>query len=231
MELCIILPGKIGDIIICAPIAKYYNDRGYIIHWPVLEQYYNNFKYDHFPYIKFICVKTIECAYKYADNTDGEILDLSYNNIKSNYMLQNKFSFDEYRYHLAGVDFDCKWMFKINRNMARELKLFNTLNIKRGYYLQHLRSGSHKLELQIETQLQQVTLTSLTDCIFDWIHTIQSASCLFFIESCFSNLTDQMSINRPVQQLFPKPCLDKTLLRTGRKRSLPVLRSKWYNNE
>lgn len=231
MELCIILPGKIGDIIICAPIAKYYNDLGYKVTWPVLEQYYSNFKYNHFPYVKFTCVKTIKCAYKYAASIESDILDLSYDAIKTNYKIQNKFSFDEYRYYLAGVDFNCKWMFKINRNMTRELNLFNTLNIERGYYLQHLQSGTHKLELQIETQLQQVTLTSLTDCIFDWIHTIQTASCLFFIESCFSNLVDQMSINKPLQQLFPKQCLDKTILRTGRKRSLPVLKGNWYINE
>jgi len=32
-------PGKLGDILVTAPIAKFYNDLGYEVHWPVLENF------------------------------------------------------------------------------------------------------------------------------------------------------------------------------------------------
>ena len=40
----IVQPGKLGDIIICAPIAQYYADKGYEVYWPVFEEFYNTVK-------------------------------------------------------------------------------------------------------------------------------------------------------------------------------------------
>jgi hypothetical protein len=40
----IIQPGKLGDIIICAPIAQYYADKGYEVYWPVFNEFYNTVK-------------------------------------------------------------------------------------------------------------------------------------------------------------------------------------------
>lgn len=38
---CVIIqPGKLGDIIICAPIAQYYADKGYEVYWPVFDNFY-----------------------------------------------------------------------------------------------------------------------------------------------------------------------------------------------
>lgn len=42
-KLTIILSGKIGDIIICLPIAKYYYDKGYTIYWPIYDFLISNF--------------------------------------------------------------------------------------------------------------------------------------------------------------------------------------------
>ena len=34
-------PGKLGDVLLLAPIAKHYADEGYEVHWPVLSNFFN----------------------------------------------------------------------------------------------------------------------------------------------------------------------------------------------
>lgn len=43
-------PGKLGDIIITAPIAKYFFEKGYEIKWPVFENFYSTI--ERFDYVK-----------------------------------------------------------------------------------------------------------------------------------------------------------------------------------
>ena len=51
----IIQPGRIGDILICLPIAKWYYDRGHEIIWPVDSAIIKNF-IGYIDYVKFIPV-------------------------------------------------------------------------------------------------------------------------------------------------------------------------------
>ena len=37
MKIGILQPGRLGDIIICLPIAKYYADQGFEVVWPMFE--------------------------------------------------------------------------------------------------------------------------------------------------------------------------------------------------
>lgn len=39
-----IQPGKLGDLIVTTPIAKYYHEKGYEVHWPVFDNFKNYFK-------------------------------------------------------------------------------------------------------------------------------------------------------------------------------------------
>jgi len=43
-------PGKLGDILITAPIAKFYSDLGYEVHWPVLDNFFE--MVSRFDYVK-----------------------------------------------------------------------------------------------------------------------------------------------------------------------------------
>lgn len=43
-KIVMIQPGKLGDILICAPIAKYYNDLGYQVLWPVFSNFISTIK-------------------------------------------------------------------------------------------------------------------------------------------------------------------------------------------
>ena len=41
MKTLLVQPGPYGDILVCAPIAKWYTDRGYDVTWPIAERFYN----------------------------------------------------------------------------------------------------------------------------------------------------------------------------------------------
>lgn len=228
MDLYIILPGKIGDIIICTPIAKYYCERGYNVIWPVHDDILINFQYNHIPYINFTEFKTVDDIYTKAKQPGSVVLDLSLNRPPmKNFKLQNRYSFDEYRYNLSGVCFDEKWRLDITRDLDRESTLYNMLDIRGDYILTHTASNN-RLDLDIGTDMQVINIERQTDCIFDWIDIIQNANALFFIESCFSNLTDQLSIDNELQVLFPQPRIDDVILHNGGLRCLPVLRNGWF---
>jgi hypothetical protein len=229
MDLYIILPGKLGDIIICIPIAKHYSECGYKIIWPVDDDILSNFQHNHVPYINFIEFKTVDDIYTKAKQTGGTILDLSLSGPPmKNYRLQNIYSFDEYRYKLSGVCFNEKWRLDITRNIDRESILYDMLDIRGDYILTHTTS-SKRLDLDIKTDMRVINMERHTDCIFDWINIIQNARALFFIESCFSNLTDQLSIDNELQVLYPQPRIDEVILFNGRLRCLPVLRNGWFH--
>ena len=63
---------------------------------------------------------------------------------------------------------------------------------------------------------QIVEITTLTDSPFDWIYTIEHASKLLMIDSCFANLTEQLNI--PVEKYL--------ILRSGTGET-PVYRNGW----
>ena len=48
----IIQPGRLGDLIICLPITKYYHSKGYKVVWPVFKNYIDMFK-EAVDYVKF----------------------------------------------------------------------------------------------------------------------------------------------------------------------------------
>ena len=64
-NLGILQPGKLGDIIICLPIAKYYFDKGYQIHWPIFNNFVDTFR-EVINYVNFYPVtnNVYECFYE-----------------------------------------------------------------------------------------------------------------------------------------------------------------------
>lgn len=227
MDLYIILPGKIGDIIICTPIAKHYHDMGYNIIWPVYKDILSNFTYGHIPYVTYTEFTTASDIHKLARDNNGLTLDLS---LSGNYELQNKFSFDEYRYNMSGVCFNNKWCLDLNRNHTRENQLIKTLDTPSDYILRHSGTDRCRVVIDVDTSVDIIDINFNTDCIFDWIPIIHSAKVLMFVESCFSNLTDQLGIRNDVQMLFLQQRIDTHTLTTGRKRCLPVLKNRWFYN-
>jgi len=124
----IILPGKIGDIIICLPIAKHYFDMGYEIYWPIYDFYIKNFT-NYVNYVNFIPISINNCiqnSIHILNNLNCEIIDLSFtspnswHNENTRRFLNQNNPFDEFRYELANVPFSKKWTLEIQRNYINE---------------------------------------------------------------------------------------------------------------
>lgn len=232
-SLGIIQPGKIGDIIICLPIAKWYADKGYNVYWPVDKNIIKNFlgyvDYVEFVPISFDCNEAREVCNKIGCNN---VIDLSfcipgasaYNT--DNYIKQNLFSFDELKYHIASVPFSQKWNLCINRNIDKELKLLESLGSD-SYALLQVTSSDYHVVFTMDIGVKTVHIDRRSDSVFDWISALQKSKKLGLIESCFSNLTDQLNIQTSENILLLKHGYYGANLKDGRLRGIPVLNLNW----
>jgi hypothetical protein len=234
-RLGIIQPGKIGDIIICLPIAKWYYDRGYEIIWPVDRNIIDNFV-DYIEYVTFIPID-FDCRVANQvcfNNMCNKILDLSftipgastYNS--DNYLKQDIYSFDEYKYFLADVPFEEKWNLNLKRNMDKELSLQKKLNIREQYVIIQENSSDYVRKVQWENdQFRRIDFSILSTSVFDWLSVLEKASQHILIESCLVNLVDQLNITVDKHTLllkhgyYGRPLVDERL------RGIPVFRKEW----
>jgi hypothetical protein len=203
--LCIIQPGKIGDIIILLPVAKWYADRGYQIVWPILEQYVNMFQ-PAVPYVKFLPVKRF--SYELVKQVAGPVdkyID-TYFGFSDKKDLTKKWRdsgipFDVYKYELAEVPFEEKFKLEIVRNIERETNLFK-LVVKHPVYLVLQEQASDCFRSipssDDKTNYDQIVkITNMTDSIFDWLMILEKASAYRMIDSSFVNLINQMLFKVP----------------------------------
>jgi hypothetical protein len=227
-KLGIVLPGNIGDIIISLPIAKYYHDKGYEIHWPIYNIIIENFK-NHITYVNFYPLNIqnfnpIEESFKILKEKKCEILDISFtspgswgNENSKRFLDQDELRFDEFRYKLANVPFDEKWNLSFDRILNREELLFNKL-VKKEFCLIHLQGSDVRKDIKIanEKDHQIIEIKPETNSIFDWLKIIENAKALVMIDSCFANLIEQFNIK--TKKFFIKRSQPKTT---------PTLRNDW----
>ena len=156
-KLGILLPGNIGDVIICLPIAKWYAEKGYTIIWPLYDFIFSNFK-DVTDYVTFKSIPIANCVdviRKEFLKLNCEVLDLSFtspytwqNANTKEYLQQSRYSFDEFRYKLANVPFDEKWNLKLNRNYNREQQLYDQLITNSKYTVIQTKSSDVCINLK-----------------------------------------------------------------------------------
>lgn len=233
-RLGLIQPGKIGDIIICLPIAKWYADKGYEVIWPVDKNIINNFlgyvDYVNFLPIDFDCFVAHQLCF---DNACNKIIDLSFcipgasSFNTENFLKQNIYSFDEYKYMLADVPLEHKWKLKLTRNLEREQQLIQSLNSD-TYILVQAASSDCKRDISINSSSASIiNIDRRAESIFDWIGAIERAKQIILIESCFSNLVDQLNISSNKSTLLLKHGYYVAPLKDGRLKGLPVLKLNW----
>ena len=234
-KLGIIQPGKIGDIIICLPIAKWYYDRGYEIIWPVDQNIIQNFV-DYVGYVTFIPI-IFDCRVANQvcfDNMCTKIIDISftipgassYNS--NNYLTQDTYSFDEYKYFLADVPFEEKWNLQITRHLDREEQLEIFLHINDPYVLIQENSSDCVRKVQWDNdKIRRIDITKASGSVFDWIKILQKAEKHILIASSFTNLIDQLNIKVDEQYVLMKAGYDGAPLKDGHLRGMPRLRLDW----
>lgn len=199
----IIQPGKIGDIIILIPVAKWYQDKGYDIVWPVCKSYIAMFQ-DAVPYVKFIPIDKI--SYNLAKMATGKVdlcvdtyFGFSDRKDVTDAWTKSGLTFDQYKYKLANVPFEQKFTLQIKRNHTNEYRLFSSL-VKTSRYLVVHEEGSDRKRSLIEDKDKElfdqiITIRPVTSNIFDWTLILEKASAYKMIDSCFCNLASQLGFN------------------------------------
>lgn len=224
----ILLPGRIGDIVICLPIAKHLHDSGHEVYWGVWDNMLSNFDKGNIDYVNFFGVPfDSNCNARIIDkfNSIGcEVIDLSFNNIGSwdnentKAFRESNLPFDEFRYNIANLTIDKKWPLHINRNELRENKLYDIVVKQDDYAVVHLQgsTGRKNINLDNRNNLQIIEIQPMTDCIFDWVKVIEGAEYIICFDSCFANLVNQLEIDTK-----------KIFLTRSRSRETPALSSDW----
>jgi hypothetical protein len=234
MKVGIIQTRGLGDIIIAAPIAQYYSEQGHTVYWPVDSRFLTALQ-SAFPEINFLAVDhriTGETTYDYFYGDPlHKLNDLGCTQIFPLYSylsglkvvnetLANSLKFDEYKYAVAQVPFEQKWKLKVNRDLKREAELKNKLGIYKPFALLHEEGSNFRITIELPPdvcdRLQVIHLTALTDNPFDWLGVIEDASMLVCVDSCFSNLAEQLNF-----------CGEKYLMLRSDIRATPVFKNGW----
>lgn len=219
----------IGDIVIALPIARYYAERGWHVVWPIDQRFLPSFA-EAVDYVEFL-------PFAFEHSLDGFLMTpmrmlkaqgcekiiplyscLSNASI-SNPAYFNSLKFDEYKYAIAGVPFGEKWNLQLKRQPEREQALFDRVVRADKYVVRQLEGSNCRLscdETATRSAEQVIEIEPLTENIFDWLLVLERASALVLIDSCFSNLVDQLGFAG-----------DKTFILRSEIRFTPVLRGNW----
>jgi hypothetical protein len=211
----------IGDIIIALPIAKYYQEQGDEIYWPICKEFLDTFA-DYVPWVNWLAMDTDpegrfffhtplqrlaaqECdmnevlyLYQYLSSTP-ELTDPE---------LYSILKFDQYKYQVAGVPFRNKWLLNscIQRRAESERALYDQVKPQGRYCVAHLTGSSTRVDVSLAQQCVDpaVRIINVDDykytSIFDWIPIIEGAEAVVCLDSCIANMVDQLCISGP--QLF-----------------------------
>jgi hypothetical protein len=219
----------LGDIIIALPIADHFIEKGDSVFWPVDASFLPSLQRIK-PEINFIgvpCGTGVEYFYdtplRYLREADcSRVISLySYvTGLKINVdYLTASLKFDEYKYAVARVPFARKWDLALKRDPGREMALHTSLRITKPYICIHSRGSNYEISLNLsadlENQFQVVRISELTDSVFDWIYTLEHAAKLLLIDSCFSNLVEQLGIQVEKYLMLRSPACDTPVYRNN----------------
>jgi len=227
----------LGDLFIALPIAGWYRDQGYSVYWPICEEFLPTMS-QCAPWVHWLPIKTDpRGAYFY----DKPIVALKYNVEQDDIINLMQFlssrpqdsdpdifpilKFDQYKYARAGVPFLHKW--RLGDYLVRDPVAEQALKRAVGpgddkpYIVAHLEGSTAKASLDFsEAEAAGYSVVYITEGITEnavnWLGVIEGASELYLIDSCFSNLVDQLGITVP-----------KVFLRRSKMDLTPVLGGDW----
>jgi len=228
----------IGDIVIALPIAKYYQEQGDEIYWPICTEFIDTFR-EYAPWVNWIAVDT-DPEGRFFFNTPLQRLQAAGCDLKevlylyqflsstpelTDPELYNILKFDQYKYQVAGVPFRHKWLLNscIQRRADSERALFDQVKPTGRYAVAHLSGSNTKVDAGIAQNFLDpaVRVINVDDykytSIFDWIPIIEGAEALICLDSCIANMVDQLCIDGPQLYWIRRSPWDLT----------PVLGSAW----
>jgi len=226
-EIGLIQPGRLGDILICAPIAKYYRDQGYRVVWPVFENYYEMVKaaidyVDFYPVSKDVYRSVPEAYALLADMGVVETLDIAATfpgSVCTEEYVEcgdgmGEETFDMFKYRKANVPFEEKWNFVYKRDLEAEEEVYNAIVTQTPYDIVGTKFSGGDANLKFETKNHLVRFTD-DFSIFNWRKVFENAQHIALVDSAMSNFIDQINLPNP-----------KTLISLA-KRPAPTLKNNW----
>ncbi len=215
-----IQPGRIGDIVIVLPIAKYYHDLGYRVVWPVVSEFMSLF--DYVTYVDAVAIGEGTAGFyqrahkKLQDMGIENILDLGIGLGRDETdWIATKLSFDEWKYYQAKVPFEERFNLQINRNFQKELDLQKELGIlydeklEEGYVVTHSEGTKGKVDFKQSNSIEIRPIDDYT--IFDWIGVIEKAKWVYCVDSCAAHVVNQLGLAKghrtfqPLKDYFNRP--------------------------
>ena len=178
----VIQPGAFGDIIECAPIAKYYYDNGYDITWPSREEYSPLFRY--FEYINHETIPEVQIHSDWLKSDVDKILKL-YSLKKYDIVLNladrgphatdqranEKSASARSKYRMANLPFSLKYKLDWKRVEYREKELYNKIVGDLGDYIFcHVKSSKGHVAPMPEIKNRSVVTMDIVEDyqIPDW---------------------------------------------------------------
>lgn len=212
----ILQPGKLGDIIICLPIAKFYFDKGYSIVWPIFYNYVDMLK-EVVDYVDFLPVtnNVYECIYEAKDvfikTSTHTFFDIAAtfpgSSVTKEYVAcgdgMGREKFDEFKYRKTNVPFPNKWSLSYNRNLNKENEIYNNIVKSVPYNIACFKHSRGKLPVKIESKYPTIEINEHYN-IFHWRKVLENAKKIILVDSAMANLVEQLNLT-PKKILLRKP--------------------------
>jgi hypothetical protein len=183
----------LGDHISCHGIVRYYCGIHKRVFLFVKEHNYKNVKYmfNDLVNLEFI-IGDDDFSKNYIQNNN--IQNVLYVGFNLNATDNLEFQF----YNMANLPVNTKYeYFHINRNIDREIEIFNELGLKKKDYI-FLHSGDYKLNNGIiPSDIKIVEPTN--HGLFDWMYVIENSKEIHCIDSSFICLIDCMKLNDDIK--------------------------------
>jgi hypothetical protein len=203
----IIQPGKLGDIIICLPIAKYYADQGKHVIWPIFNNLISMLK-EVIDYVTFIPVSNnvyecVEQAKRVLYNYNvTDIFDIAATFPGSTSTIEyvklgdglGDIKFDLFKYNKCNVPFDNKWNLIYNRNIEKENQIINDLVKHPKYDIVSTKHSRGEISIIFESKYQIIHVNENYN-IFHWRKIIEQANCIALVDSSLANFVEQCNID------------------------------------
>jgi len=176
----IIQQGRVGDILICLPIAKHFYDQNQVVYWLCPKEYHSLFRN-----INYV----IPISEPVAAN---QIIDLSFGfggNIES-WWQRTKETFESFisaKYYLAGVNLQERWNLNFKPDIDMECSLRSEFPEK--YILTHEETHNGKfISLDLPRKVEFKPIGDFN--IFDWYLVIRDAEEIHCIDSALANFIE-----------------------------------------
>lgn len=198
-KLLLIQPGACGDIILCAPIARYYSDKGYEVHWPITKRFFPLL--DQLDYVSPIILNDNVLDHDWLRSDVMKIIPLiPFADKVVNLADRGPHptaetppeNFEQCKYRLAGVPIENKHKLKWSRNLDRENSLYETVvGDKKDYAFCHLTSSRNDRAEMPEFDGDVVEASEIDGySIYDWYKVIKNASAIYCVESAIHQFID-----------------------------------------